>query len=435
MGVLQGSILSVTLFNIKINSIVKCLNLGVETSLYVDIFLICCKSKHIRTIEHQLQQCLNKINNWTIKNGFKFSKNKTLCIHFCNLHKMHNNPVLELDSSEIPIVEEHKFLGIIFDKKLTSRPHIKYLRSKCNKTIQLLRVIAHADLGADKKSLLKFYQTLIWHIHLWISQKILFKTIKSYTPSRTETGTRSLQNLSYRKLVHRGEWTSTIKLVSCPSNPAHNVLYCPQNKTFFETKTNPIKPFSLWIENLLTKIQIDKTQILKSTTSKTPSWLLKQPEILLNLIKYHKENTHPTIFHEEFLHLKNNHPNHIHIYTDGSKNGNKVSCAAIQHHTKITKQLPNRTSIYSAKVKAIDLAFNFITQTESTKFIIFFNSLWVLTSLNNQNLDNLTMQILNRLEFLSKTKEIELCWIPSHFGIKGNDWADSAAKTAHRQKL
>ena len=36
MGVPHGSILSVTLFNIKINNIVKCLNLGVEGSLYVD---------------------------------------------------------------------------------------------------------------------------------------------------------------------------------------------------------------------------------------------------------------------------------------------------------------------------------------------------------------------------------------------------------------
>ena len=173
-----------------------------------------------------------------------------------------------------------------------------------------------------------------------------------------------------------------IKLASCPSNLAHNVLYCPQNKTF-ETKTNSIKPFSLRIENLVTEIQIDKTQILKSTPSKTLPWLLKQPKISLNLTKYHKENTHPTIFLEELLHLKNNHPNHICIYTDRSKNGNKVSYAAIQHNTKITKRLPCSTSIYSAEAKAIDLALNIITQTESIKFIFFFfsDSLSVLTSL------------------------------------------------------
>ena len=64
---------------------------------------------------------------------------------------MHNDPVLTLDSTKIPIVEEHKFLGIIFDKKITFKPHIKYFRLKCIKTIQLLRVIAHTDWDADKK--------------------------------------------------------------------------------------------------------------------------------------------------------------------------------------------------------------------------------------------------------------------------------------------
>ena len=36
----QGSILSVTLFSLKINNIVKCLNPGVDCSLYVDDFLL-----------------------------------------------------------------------------------------------------------------------------------------------------------------------------------------------------------------------------------------------------------------------------------------------------------------------------------------------------------------------------------------------------------
>ena len=41
MGVPQGSILSVTLFILKINSIVNCLPPHVRGSLYVDDFLIC----------------------------------------------------------------------------------------------------------------------------------------------------------------------------------------------------------------------------------------------------------------------------------------------------------------------------------------------------------------------------------------------------------
>ena len=40
MGVPQGSILSVTLFDLKINSIIKSIAPGVECSLYVDDFLL-----------------------------------------------------------------------------------------------------------------------------------------------------------------------------------------------------------------------------------------------------------------------------------------------------------------------------------------------------------------------------------------------------------
>ena len=37
---------------------------------------------------------------------------------------MHNDPILKLDSIEIPIVEEHKFLGIIFWQKINIQtPH------------------------------------------------------------------------------------------------------------------------------------------------------------------------------------------------------------------------------------------------------------------------------------------------------------------------
>ena len=51
MGVLQGSIFSVTLFGLKINSIVNTISPGLECSFYVDDFLICYRSKYIHIIE------------------------------------------------------------------------------------------------------------------------------------------------------------------------------------------------------------------------------------------------------------------------------------------------------------------------------------------------------------------------------------------------
>ena len=126
-GVPQGSILSTTLFNIKINNIVTCLNSKTDGSLYVDDFGICYRSKNMRTIERHLQQCINRIEDWATNNGFKFSKSKTQCVHFCKLRRIHNDPVLYLYGSPIPVVEHSKFLGVIFDRKLSFIPHIRYV--------------------------------------------------------------------------------------------------------------------------------------------------------------------------------------------------------------------------------------------------------------------------------------------------------------------
>ena len=54
-GVPQGSILSVTLFDIKINSITNRLNPGVDKYLFVDDFCISSTSKYLCTTERQLQ--------------------------------------------------------------------------------------------------------------------------------------------------------------------------------------------------------------------------------------------------------------------------------------------------------------------------------------------------------------------------------------------
>ena len=107
-----------------------------------------------------MQQCINKILKWNMKNGFKISSNKTKCMHFCQVHKMHNQPTLTLNGPEIPITQQYKFLGITLDPKQSFIPRIKQLRIKYKQTIQLLRIIAHIDWDADKKNKKKTNQTI-----------------------------------------------------------------------------------------------------------------------------------------------------------------------------------------------------------------------------------------------------------------------------------
>ena len=82
-GVPQGAILSTILFNVKINNIVKQVDPGVECSLYVDDFVIMYKSPTIDAMQRKLQHIINRLEKWTLENGFTISKNKTVAMHFC----------------------------------------------------------------------------------------------------------------------------------------------------------------------------------------------------------------------------------------------------------------------------------------------------------------------------------------------------------------
>ena len=82
-GVPQGTILSTTFFNIKINDIVKHVHPGVECSLYVNDFVIMYRSPTIDAIQRKLQHTINRLEKWTLENGFTISKNKTVAMHFC----------------------------------------------------------------------------------------------------------------------------------------------------------------------------------------------------------------------------------------------------------------------------------------------------------------------------------------------------------------
>jgi len=82
-------------------------------------------------------------------------------VHFCRLRKQHADPTVTLNGKHIPVVEETKFLGLVFDRKLTFVPHLRYLRTNCLKALDFLRVVAHTSWGGDQQTLLHLYRSLI----------------------------------------------------------------------------------------------------------------------------------------------------------------------------------------------------------------------------------------------------------------------------------
>ena len=107
-----------------------------------------------------LQKTINAASRWASDNGFKFSTDKTVAVRFTRCRRMEMVPNLLLDGDILPYKDEVKFLGLIFDKKLTWSSHIDGLKLKVRKSLDILKVVSGFDWGADKKSLLRLYNAL-----------------------------------------------------------------------------------------------------------------------------------------------------------------------------------------------------------------------------------------------------------------------------------
>ena len=109
----------------------------------------------------------------------------------------------------------------------------------------------------------------------------------------------------------------------------------------------------------------------------------------------------------------------------------KTACAVDVNKTILRKALPLERSIFSAEAHAIGQALNIISKSRHNKSIIFWDSLSVLQSLSNKNLKNpQIIKLLSKLSSMLNCKEIIMCWIPSHIGVRGNERANSAVKSA-----
>ena len=90
-----------------------------------------------------------------------FQNLKLMPFTFATSVNLHNNPELLLGKQTIKVVKEAKFLGIIFDSKLNFISHIKSLKTKCLKALNIIKCVSSTKLGGDQKTLLNLYRALI----------------------------------------------------------------------------------------------------------------------------------------------------------------------------------------------------------------------------------------------------------------------------------
>ena len=452
-GVPQGSVISPTLFNIKINSITNTLRQNTDCSLYVDDFLVCYRASSLSIIERHLQLQLNALQDWADVNGFKFSPQKTVAVHFSKKRNSVREPDLYLDknhTARIPVREEARFLGVVFDRKLTFLPHIKQLKASCQGALNILKTISGADWGADRISMLRLYRSLIRSkldygcivygsakpCHLKILNPIHNQGLRlSLGAFRTSPVESLYVEANEPSLSDRRDKLSlqyALNVISRPDNPAYISIIEPGFRDKFLTTPSAIPTFGVRVGKLLNSAGIDVGVIEERKLPRSPPWQLTRPKVILNLADSGKSYTSPEVYKAQLGEVMMDFPRHTRIYTDGSKEATSVGAAAYSELGMRCCGMDPHCSIFTAESVAIHMALDLAEKSAKSAFIILSDSLSCLKAIHgfNTKIQKIS-NILQRIDALSnRGKEVVFCWIPSHIGISGNERADELAKVA-----
>lgn len=388
-------------------------------------------------------------HKWSHNNGFSLSETKSLV----NIFTRHNTPRkdhIRLGKFTLPYSNIVKYLGLILDQKLTWKPYIEYIVSKCNKGINFLKVISKTWWGAEPQIALLFYKTYIRSIIDYGCT--LYGSASNLTLKKIDV----VQNRALRVCI--GAMNSTpVEPLRIESNEPPLVLrrqfLAEKSILSLKIKSSPLldKIHQLSIEDLTNTFWVKKNSPPLCTGYRETTYLYSnlnhyysEPQTIGYEDSFAKINILlpnygeiPIISRKIFQNVIEQFQNYIHIYTDASKSEVGTGCAIFipQFDFKSKIKLPKEMSIYSAEAYAILIALEFIKSSNLKSFVIFSDSMSVLLSISNYS-DSISKKvhpfirgIKHHINFLKiHGVHVQPIWVKAHTGILNNEEVDRLAK-------
>ena len=456
----QGAVLSPILCNLIINTLYEALDaLPIDLSQFADDSAIWKCTRKPKAAIKILQEALIIIHNWCKEWGFKISTDKTKVVVFNRRYSTTKYlPKLTLGDKKLEFSPDAQFLGLCFDHQLTWSKHIKTLTQKCQKDLNLMKMVSGTSYGADKKTLIRLYTTLIrskidygCQAYNCASATQLKKLdVIQAAALRIATGAyKGTQNFSLEvecNIMPLQKRRDELQLKYWARSNIHgdnlpiNEMVKPH--ALYETRRSRLSgkiPYNISVQDLIKKHDLGKTKIQPINFKKKHSISSIRPNCeLANKIKK-KETPDSDSRRIAEKYIKNKYWNHIKIFTDGSKDleNQKSGSAFVIPTLNVTRKFklhPDLT-VYTAELIAIQNALQWILENNlDFKTAILTDSLSAIQSIQSGK-SKTRQDILDHVLYLihciiKRGLTIDIDWVPSHCNIHENELADAAAKSA-----
>jgi len=450
-GIPQGSVLSCTLFMLAMNSVTDKIPRNVKSLLYVDDLTIYASGPTQRCIERRLQGAIEGLKSWTRATGFSFSPAKTVAMHICrkrNCPKL--APNLSIDNNNIRTVDSQRFLGVIFDNSMTWKPHIKQLKTSCNKTLNIMKYLSHKKWGADRVTLLRLYTALIrskldYGSEVYSSacnslldslEPIQNAAIRLATGAFRSSPVASLQAESgINPLGNRRQiqtLNTYIRTLSNPRHPMFENFTTDEPEDIFLMRRSP-KSFISRARQLVDDYGIDTSNMLIEDGHASPPWtLFPNLKTCTDLFHVKKNSRSPVELRGIFSDHYRSHNIGTSIFTDGSKDNIGVGYACVAADRIIYKSVLSIASVFTAELMAIREAITHGMSQNWHSFTVITDSRSSVQAINKYNSNNVIVQTIQDM-IIDNNLKLELCWVPSHVGVPMNEAADVGARQASKR--
>ena len=451
-GIPQGSVLSSTLFLLSINPIVQHLPKKVKNNLYVDDFGIYYAGRHLRHLQRVLNGAIKAVYQWAKTVGLRFALTKTQGILFYRDKRWlkNQNINLKIGDHKIEIKRHVKFLGLYFDSHMNWKKHVAYIKGKAVSAINLIKKLTSTKWGAKRKMLMVLFKVTVLSIINYCSpvySSASFSVLKALNTVQTQ-GIR-LCTGAFRSspinsiLCEAGEVPLSLQREQTTMKHALKILEsdAPTRKIFTERSNKNITllsrhciSFPMRAKQLFERNELEITAAHRNMPE-IPPWLIKPTKICLGLQYLNKKYYHPEVMKQHVNEHMRRKGRTTPIFTDGSKTKEGVGFAIHTEHENASYSLHPDASIFTAEMMAIMYSTLIIKKSNATHFTIYTDSRSSIEALANyEHKDSLVKKTKILLHKLSERgKHAELCWIPSHIGVKGNETVDEMAKRAITQ--
>jgi len=177
VGVGQGSALSPILSALYLSPFLHILesqlkNLKIPVSIlsFVDNGLLVAQSKSFSFSNSLLFCSYNVVSNLLSKFGLIVKHSKTEVFHFSRSHDPFNPPLLDLSLIGSPLLypkESWKYLGFIFDRKLSFYYNIEFYSNKAISTVKCMKILRNSVRGLIPHHKHLLYRSCILSITLY----------------------------------------------------------------------------------------------------------------------------------------------------------------------------------------------------------------------------------------------------------------------------